>query len=54
MLFFLSGGSSTAFGASGSGAMTGLAGRVGRVERSVVAVVRYDDQLGKLMYWKEQ
>jgi general secretion pathway protein K len=29
-------------------------GRVGRVERTVVAVVRYDDLLGKLMYWKEE
>jgi general secretion pathway protein K len=29
-------------------------GRVGRVDRTVVAVVRYDDQLGKLLYWKEE
>jgi general secretion pathway protein K len=29
-------------------------GRVGRVERTVVAVLRYDDLLGKLLYWKEQ
>jgi general secretion pathway protein K len=28
-------------------------GRVGRIEKKVTAVVRYDDQLGKLLYWKE-
>lgn len=29
-------------------------GRVGRVEKSVTAVIRYDDLLGKLLYWKEE
>jgi general secretion pathway protein K len=28
-------------------------GRVGRIEKSVTAVVRYDDSLGKMLYWKE-
>jgi len=28
-------------------------GRVGRIEKSVTAVVRYDDALGKMLYWKE-
>jgi general secretion pathway protein K len=28
-------------------------GRVGRVEKQITAVVRYDDALGKLLYWKE-
>jgi len=28
-------------------------GRVGRIEKQVTAVVRYDDALGKLLYWKE-
>ncbi|HTO95413.1 MAG TPA: type II secretion system minor pseudopilin GspK [Myxococcales bacterium] len=28
-------------------------GRVGRVEKELTAVVRYDDALGKLLYWKE-
>jgi general secretion pathway protein K len=28
-------------------------GRVGRIERTVTAVVRYDDLLGRLLYWKE-
>ena len=28
-------------------------GRVGRIEKTVTAVVRYDDLLGKLLYWKE-
>ena len=29
-------------------------GRVGRIEKKVVAVVRYDDTMGKLLYWKEE
>jgi len=28
-------------------------GRVGRIEKNVTAVVRYDDLLGRLLYWKE-
>jgi general secretion pathway protein K len=28
-------------------------GKVGRIERTVTAVVRYDDLLGRLLYWKE-
>ena len=28
-------------------------GRVGRIEKTVTAVVRYDDTLGKMLYWKE-
>jgi general secretion pathway protein K len=28
-------------------------GRVGRIEKKVTAVVRYDDLMGKLLYWKE-
>ena len=28
-------------------------GRVGRIEKTVTTVVRYDDLLGKLLYWKE-
>jgi general secretion pathway protein K len=28
-------------------------GRAGRIEKNVTAVVRYDDVLGKLLYWKE-
>jgi general secretion pathway protein K len=28
-------------------------GRAGRIEKKVTAVVRYDDLLGKLLYWKE-
>jgi len=26
---------------------------VGRIEKQVTAVVRYDDALGKMLYWKE-
>ena len=29
-------------------------GRVGRIEKRITAVVRYDDTLGKLLYWKEE
>jgi general secretion pathway protein K len=28
-------------------------GRVGRIEKKITAVLRYDDALGKLLYWKE-
>src|SRR3989442_7363625 len=28
-------------------------GRVGRSEKQVTAVVRYDDAMGKMLYWKE-
>lgn len=29
-------------------------GRAGHIERTVTAVVRYDDLLGRLLYWKEE
>ena len=29
-------------------------GRVGRIEKKIVAVVQYDDLMGKLLYWKEE
>ena len=29
-------------------------GRVGRIEKTLTAVIRYDDLLGKLLYWKEE
>jgi general secretion pathway protein K len=28
-------------------------GRVGRIEKKITAVVRYDDALGRMLYWKE-
>ena len=28
-------------------------GRIGRIEKTVTAVIRYDDALGKMLYWKE-
>ena len=28
-------------------------GRVGRIEKKITAVVRYDDAMGKMLYWKE-
>ena len=28
-------------------------GHVGRTDKRLTAVVHYDDQLGKLLYWKE-
>jgi general secretion pathway protein K len=33
--------------------ITGI-GRVGRIEKKLTAVVRYDDTLGKMLYWKEE
>ena len=33
--------------------ITGI-GHVGRIEKHLVAVVRYDDTMGKLLYWKEE
>ena len=33
--------------------ITGI-GNVGRIEKKVTAVVRYDDTMGKLLYWKEE
>jgi len=32
--------------------ITGI-GRVGRIEKKLTAVIRYDDALGKMLYWKE-
>jgi general secretion pathway protein K len=29
-------------------------GRMGRIEKQVTAVIRYDDALGKMLYWKEE
>jgi general secretion pathway protein K len=29
-------------------------GRIGRLEKKVTAVVRYDDLMGKMLYWKEE
>jgi general secretion pathway protein K len=29
-------------------------GRVGRIEKKITAVVRYDDLLGRVLYWKEE
>jgi general secretion pathway protein K len=29
-------------------------GRIGRLEKKVTAVVKYDDLMGKLLYWKEE
>ncbi len=28
-------------------------GRIGRIEKNLTAVIRYDDALGKMLYWKE-
>jgi general secretion pathway protein K len=28
-------------------------GRVGRIEKKISAVVRYDDAMGRMLYWKE-
>ncbi|HUJ29410.1 MAG TPA: type II secretion system minor pseudopilin GspK [Myxococcales bacterium] len=50
----LNGNASNFFGStSDTFRITGI-GRVGRIEKKVVAVIRYDDSMGKLLYWKEE
>jgi len=50
----ISGNASQFFGAtSDTFRITGI-GRVGRIEKKVTAVVRYDDTMGKMLYWKEE
>ncbi|HEX4384923.1 MAG TPA: type II secretion system minor pseudopilin GspK, partial [Myxococcales bacterium] len=29
-------------------------GRIGRIEKKVTAVIKYDDLMGKMLYWKEE
>jgi general secretion pathway protein K len=49
----LGGNASQFFGSTSDTFRITATGRVGRIEKSVTAVVRYDDRLGKMLYWKE-
>jgi general secretion pathway protein K len=47
------GNASNYFGSTSDTFRITATGRVGRIEKKVTAVVRYDDMLGKMLYWKE-
>lgn len=49
----LGGDASKFFGSTSDTFRIVATGRIGRIEKSVTAVVRYDDSLGKMLYWKE-
>ncbi len=48
------GNASNFFGSTSDTFRITATGRVGRIEKKVTAVVRYDDLLGKMLYWKEE
>jgi general secretion pathway protein K len=50
----INGNASTFFGSTSDTFRITGTGRVGRIEKKVTAVVRYDDALGKMLYWKEE
>ncbi len=50
----INGNASTFFGSTSDTFRITATGHVGRLEKKVTAVVRYDDALGKLLYWKEE
>ena len=50
----LSGAAANFFGSTSDTFRITATGRVGRIEKTVTAVIRYDDLLGKLLYWKEE
>ena len=41
------------FGSTSDTFRISATGRVGRIEKQLTAVVRYDDGMGKMLYWKE-
>jgi general secretion pathway protein K len=41
------------FGATSDTFRITATGRVGRIEKQITAVVRYDDAMGRMLYWKE-
>ena len=49
----INGNASTFFGSTSDTFRITATGRVGRIEKQVTAVIRYDDMLGKMLYWKE-
>jgi general secretion pathway protein K len=50
----INGNASTFFGSTSDTFRITATGHVGRLEKKVTAVVRYDDALGKLLYWNEE
>jgi general secretion pathway protein K len=50
----IQGNPTTLFGSTSDTFRITATGRVGRIEKKVTAVVRYDDLLGKMLYWKEE
>lgn len=50
----LRGNPSSLFGSTSDTFRITATGRVGRIEKQLTAVVRYDDALGKMLYWKEE
>jgi general secretion pathway protein K len=50
----ISGNAATFFGSTSDTFRITATGRVGRLEKKITAVIRYDDALGKLLYWKEE
>ncbi len=48
-----SGNASNFFGSTSDTFRITATGRIGRIEKKVTAVIRYDDLLGKMLYWKE-
>ena len=50
----LKGDPSKLFGSTSDTFRITATGRVGRAEKTVTAVIRYDDLLGRLLYWKEE
>ena len=50
----INGNANTFFGSTSDTFRITGTGRVGRLEKTITAVIRYDDALGKLIYWKEE
>jgi general secretion pathway protein K len=49
----LRGNAATFFGSTSDTFRITATGKVGRIEKQITAVVRYDEGLGKMLYWKE-
>jgi general secretion pathway protein K len=50
----LNGNASTLFSSTSDTFRITATGRIGRIEKKVTAVVKYDDLMGKMLYWKEE
>lgn len=49
----LHGNAATFFGSTSDTFRINATGKVGRIEKKITAVVRYDEAMGKMLYWKE-